>query len=196
MPPKPDQRAEVAAHRERTRKKLERNRVRLPYCYAEAEVRTAARMARQVHAHNGWRPHLFDHEVLGLKHYGLNEAGEIVEMSLEAWARWFEKADRRIAEDWLGGIRISTVFLGIDHNHGALGREEPILYETMIFWGDAEGVEGELGEYQERACSREEALANHARAIEVATQIVPAVAFEREALKTRARVQRARKEKR
>lgn len=51
------------------------------------------------------------------------------------WAMWFETADRHVAETELadGAIRISTVFLGIDHNFAHLG--PPILYETMIFGG-------------------------------------------------------------
>ena len=56
------------------------------------------------------------------------------------WARWMETADRRVAEDYLTttvdgekiSIRISTVFLGLDHS---FGNGDPLLFETMIFGG-------------------------------------------------------------
>lgn len=50
-----------------------------------------------------------------------------------AWARWFASADRHVAFDRVGGVEISTVFLGLDHGFGLSPR--PILFETMIFGG-------------------------------------------------------------
>jgi hypothetical protein len=34
----------------------------------------------------------------------------------DAWMRWFETSDRQIGDDKIGKIRVSTVFLGINHN--------------------------------------------------------------------------------
>lgn len=53
------------------------------------------------------------------------------------WAEWFEKADRKVAETWFGkDVRVSTVFLGLDHNFNFLvAGSQPILYETMVFGG-------------------------------------------------------------
>lgn len=48
------------------------------------------------------------------------------------WARWFETAERRVAEDNIAGVRVSTVFLGLDH---AFGGDTPLLFETMVFGG-------------------------------------------------------------
>ena len=49
------------------------------------------------------------------------------------WGRWFETADRHVADTRLDdGVRISTVFLGIDHQ---FGDGPPILFETLIFGG-------------------------------------------------------------
>ena len=45
------------------------------------------------------------------------------------WAWWFEKADRHVRESIQGDVRVSTVFLGLDH--GFRGRKE--LFETMVF---------------------------------------------------------------
>jgi hypothetical protein len=50
---------------------------------------------------------------------------------------WFEKADRRVANDTLGAVEVSTVFLGIDHNFRATG--PPVLFETLVFGGPLDG---------------------------------------------------------
>lgn len=50
------------------------------------------------------------------------------------WARSFENTDRHIGDDAFNGIRVSTVFMGLDHQHDPTG--PPLLYETMVFGGD------------------------------------------------------------
>lgn len=50
---------------------------------------------------------------------------------LMEWARWFETADRHVFDDQVGEHRISTIFLGLDHNHFTTG--EPLIFETMVF---------------------------------------------------------------
>ena len=52
--------------------------------------------------------------------------------NLMEWAEWMEKGDRVVAKTNIGEVRVSTVFLGIDHNY--LG-DKPLLFETMIFGG-------------------------------------------------------------
>ena len=92
--------------------------------------------------------------------YILNEAGEPERCNnLLRWAMWMETADqaRCVAVDEVGeSIRVSTVFLGLDHNFGFGGA--PILYETMVFGGPLDGE-------QERYATREEALRGHAEAL-------------------------------
>ena len=92
--------------------------------------------------------------------YILNDAGEPVKCDgLMEWARWFESDfdKRRVARTELpGGVTVSTVFLGIDHNWGSGGM--PVLYETMIFGGRHD-------ECQWRCSTREEALERHAAAV-------------------------------
>ena len=58
----------------------------------------------------------------------------------------------QVAEDFVGTVRLSTVFLGMDYNH--TGEGKPILFETMVFGGDMDGR-------QERYCTWDEALAGH-----------------------------------
>lgn len=66
---------------------------------------------------------------------------------------------RRVALDVIEGVRVSTVFLEVDHNFSGDG--PPILYETMLSRPD-----GEFMDWQRRYCTREEAQAGHAEALE------------------------------
>jgi hypothetical protein len=93
--------------------------------------------------------------------YILRDDGTIVqERDFLTWAHWFETFDRHIALDLLPeGIKVSTVFLGLDHNFGLTG--PPILFETMIFGG-------EHHEYQERYATRDEAFKGHKKALALA----------------------------
>lgn len=75
-----------------------------------------------------------------------------VEDTIE-WAKWFEKAERKVAHDTVNGVEVSTVFLGIDHSFGRAG--PPVLFETMVFGG-------ELNEEQERYRTWDEAVRGHA----------------------------------
>ena len=59
----------------------------------------------------------------------------IPEPDLMIWACWMEDERSKLQHrDKVLGIRISTVFLGLDHSFG-IG--EPVLWETMIFDDDA-----------------------------------------------------------
>jgi hypothetical protein len=60
------------------------------------------------------------------------EGEKLKEVDLMTWARWFEASDRCVASDDVSDSRISTVFIGLDHNFG-LG--PPLLFETMVFGG-------------------------------------------------------------
>jgi hypothetical protein len=64
--------------------------------------------------------------------YMLNAAGEPIPASdaLE-WGLSFKSAARHVADERIGPYRISTVFLGIDHNFMREG--PPVLWETMVF---------------------------------------------------------------
>jgi len=64
---------------------------------------------------------------------------------LLAWAKWFDKADRKVAQTQVGQVGISTVFLGLNHNLMGLSgnvflkRNRPVLFETMVFGGKLDG---------------------------------------------------------
>lgn len=73
---------------------------------------------------------------------------------LLVWGRWMQTANRHIGLDVISGVKVSTVFLGLDHNFGLDG--PPVLFETMVFGG---GFDQE----QERYCTIEQAKQGHAR---------------------------------
>lgn len=75
------------------------------------------------------------------------------------WAKWYEKADRRVNKTNIGEVSVSTVFLGSDHG---IDDNNPIIFETMIFGG-------EHAEYQERCCTWEEAEIMHEKAVKLIT---------------------------
>ena len=70
---------------------------------------------------------------------------------------------KQTAISMVDDVRISTVFLGMDHGnwfgeHADSPNYKPILWETMIFGGEYDG-------YQERYTSHEDALKGHELAI-------------------------------
>jgi len=81
-----------------------------------------------------------------------------VPAELMKWAQRFEKADRHVAMTEHNGIKVSTVFLGLDH---AFGGGPPQLFETMIFGGEHD-------EYQERCSTWEQAEEMHKVACKLA----------------------------
>ena len=86
------------------------------------------------------------------------------ERSLLKWAMWLEhshlskgKDNRIVQQDRVGGVSISTVFLGLDHN---FDDGPPVLWETMVFGG-------EHNQYQRRYASRDDAVIGHMEAVEI-----------------------------
>jgi hypothetical protein len=78
---------------------------------------------------------------------------------LLAWARWFEAASRDrtriVAQDLDESdpkktIKVSTVFLGLDHNF--MGDGTPVLWETLVMGGL---LDGEMDRYTSRAAALE-----------------------------------------
>ncbi len=87
----------------------------------------------------------------------------VEEPDLSKWAEWFETIDnRRVALTELPECRISTVFLGLDHNFG-FGGDQPILFETMVFGKDHNN---EWTDFGGRCSTWAEAEAMHAETVE------------------------------
>ena len=98
--------------------------------------------------------------------YILDGHRAVPEADLLAWAEWFETADRQVVSTQVGKVRVSTVFLGLDHNWAREG--SPILFETMVFGGFLDNEE-------RRYCTWEEAEAGHAAMVKrvVETEVKP-----------------------
>lgn len=80
------------------------------------------------------------------------------------WGDWFEAATRNgsrfVAQsDLANGVRVSTVFLGMDHGWNMRPDARPVLFESMVFGGEDD-------EYQERYATWEEAEAGHKAIVE------------------------------
>lgn len=100
-------------------------------------------------------------------HYIL-DGKKVVPTDLMSWARWFEKSgsDRVIASTNVGQVRVSTVFLGLDHQ---FGNGPPLLFETMVF--DAPDSFNDI--YCERCSTYDEAEKMHKDAIKWARNNEP-----------------------
>lgn len=96
-------------------------------------------------------------------YYILDSKGDPVPVTLLEWAKWLDSdlgKSRLLWSDAFGKIRVSTVFLGMDHRLHSLGL--PILWETMVF-----GICNDDGDvYQERYTSKEAAQKGHQDAVE------------------------------
>jgi len=63
---------------------------------------------------------------------------EVEPCSLLEWAATMNPSvDRHVAETIIQDVRVSTVFLGLDHNFSDDG--PPVLFETMVFGGPEDG---------------------------------------------------------
>jgi hypothetical protein len=83
---------------------------------------------------------------------------KVIECDVETYAKNYEDFNSRIVGNTtIGDVRISTVFLGIDH---AFTEKRPLWFETMIFGGKHDG-------YQKRFETIEEAEAGHKKAVEL-----------------------------
>lgn len=84
-----------------------------------------------------------------------DDAGEPIPIeNAEEWAMWWAQSGiRKVAEDFVGQVRVSTVFLGISHGYRA---DNPDLWETMVFGG-------KLDDAQERYTTLHEAMEGHSQ---------------------------------
>lgn len=81
------------------------------------------------------------------------ENRQVVPSDLYAWAASREDPKGyRVAETYIDDVRVSTVFLGVDHSFDG---GPPLLFETMVFGGP-------LDEEQERCSTWAQAEAMHA----------------------------------
>jgi hypothetical protein len=86
-------------------------------------------------------------------YFVLDERGEPRrEMDRDAWARWFERAERGLARTVMTDqVTVVTIFIGV---HAAPEHDTPLLFETRVFGGVLDGAHVARG-------TRAEALAAH-----------------------------------
>lgn len=92
-------------------------------------------------------------------YYILNDQKEVIPCSdIRTWGEMFKDTSRRVvASTKVGGIHVSTVFLGLDHNY--LEEGPPLVFETLVFGGD-------MSEEMERYSTWAEAEEGHLRMLE------------------------------
>ena len=74
-------------------------------------------------------------------------------ITMEQWAVGFgDRTLKTVAKDQIGDAKVSTVWLGLDHELGFDG--PPLIFETMIFGGEHD-------KFQERYSTEEQARARH-----------------------------------
>ncbi len=107
----------------------------------------------------------------------------VPEPDLHAWAEWFETAERHVALDMIGPYRVSTVFLGLDHDFARIfpggQSRSPLIFETMIF-DDSREVDSPWFSrkfhpsfsFQRRYRAWDEALAGHAYAKKISERML------------------------
>jgi hypothetical protein len=100
--------------------------------------------------------------------YILQGKTPIPEPDYSAWQKWFHTANRHVDDTMVGHLRISTVFIGLDHSPFG-GR--PRLFETMI---SNERSDDAKVIYQERCATWEEAEQMHKRGVEHAHALLKA----------------------
>jgi hypothetical protein len=89
--------------------------------------------------------------------YILDENNKPILSTIIQYVEWIEKNPERkaVKQEYVGDVRISTVFLGLDH---VWNSDIPLLWETMIFGGEHD-------QYMDRYTSYEEALEGHQTAL-------------------------------
>jgi hypothetical protein len=95
-----------------------------------------------------------------MRYYILDHAGEPVGCDdVTVWGAWMHTDENIIvAQEDVGDLLVSTVFLGLDH---AFGGGAPILWETIVFGSGGTSLDG----YPRRYRGRLEALKGHVDAL-------------------------------
>ena len=67
------------------------------------------------------------------RYYVLDDERRLVQVKdVIEWGRWFNGKNRHVGDDHFGeDVRVSTVFLGLDHRYDNKG--PPLVFETMVF---------------------------------------------------------------
>jgi len=101
------------------------------------------------------------------------EGREAVPCDHVFWRDWIKSADLRVKLDRIGGVCVSTVFLGINYNFS--GEGDPILFETVVM-SEVELIDmPSLNIRQRRYSTWTEAEAGHNATVERLRAVLPLV---------------------
>lgn len=95
--------------------------------------------------------------------YKLDDNKKVIACTMLESAMEREKRNFIVKQEMIGDIKISTVFLGLDHSMDSFNPPDdhkPIVFETMIFGGEHE-------DYQMRCSTWDEALLMHQEAVDL-----------------------------
>ena len=94
--------------------------------------------------------------------YILDKNNKPIRSTIVDCGKWLKNNPERkaVKQEYVGDVRISTVFLGLDH---AWESDIPVLWETMIFGGEHD-------QYMDRYTSYEDALEGHQTALNLITK--------------------------
>jgi len=92
-----------------------------------------------------------------MRNYAMNEDGSLRQLGPNEAADWSING-RQIAETWVGSVRVSTVFLPLDHSH--LPDGQPICFETIAFGTGSYDFEERYHTIQEAKAGHEHAVRN------------------------------------
>ena len=100
------------------------------------DAETALQLAEQARGFKAWTTFAMRVESVRVEerrpmHYDR----EGLPIEAEMWMLLFEDHDyKRVETSDIGEVRVSTVWLGIDHNFSKTG--QPLIFETMVFGGE------------------------------------------------------------
>lgn len=99
-----------------------------------------------------------------MKRYTLDSNGTpVFEPDAEKWNAWLRTADLHVADETIGGVRISTLFLALHLDDG-----QPALWETAV-------IGGQFDQVRDRCTgSREQAQTMHGKMVERVKQMLAA----------------------
>src|SRR5262245_11839633 len=100
--------------------------------------------------------------------YMMDNNGDVLACEdFECWVQWFINADKRVREDHVGAVCVSTAFLGFDHQSPLATfrpAAPPVLWATTIIGGFFDCVEA-------RYDSLNAALQGHALAVRAVNKL-------------------------
>ena len=88
--------------------------------------------------------------------YILQGETPVPETDFQEWARWMATVDCIVKQTQLGSVRVSTAFIGFDHNWNHTGA--PLLFETWLSGGI-------FGDKFERCATLGEAKEQHEKVV-------------------------------